>query len=753
LKTTYINVTDTFTESIKFAVIPLICFFLLIVINPLSSKEYFLRLNENGLSIRKSLLSGSEWLILSKNSATSLQFFPVISNGRYQQQFNNWLLVSIPDSDEQAVLAAIKEQSYSDILEPVGYFEVNSLGNDSLINNQWYLEKIKIADAWQQTMGSENIIIGIIDTGIDYNHPDLKHAMWINITEDINGNGELDADDINNIDDDGNGFIDDVMGWDFTDAPRFIDGGDYAVPDNDPMDDYPSGHGTQIAGIIAAEHNNVTGISGVSPGVRIMNLRAGTASGYLEEDDVARAVLYALDNGVRILNMSFGDVVLSRFLKDVITYAYSKGMIIVASAGNEATDRIHYPSGLSETISVGASNENDQIAGFSNYGNTIDLLAPGTNMLSTAPGNRYNSVQGTSFSAPVVSAVCGLILSNEPAFESEQVRNILKTSAFDILYEGWDLWSGAGRVMADRAVQTPHGGILRFDTPVEQSSTAEDTLWITGTAIHPDLASVRVDFGTGQNPDSWTTILDKHQHQVYRDTIGSVDLTTIDDTLLTVRLRISMINNHFDEARVLVHVDRSAPIISDINILPMYDDRQGANLISFNTDDICRARIYIRPQANDTFSEVVEAGYETNQHRIKIDQSQVSGSALFYIEVINMSGMTSVDSAGGAYYVFNNDANFEWNEYYPLSWELPAGYFFEKTTDFDADGKKEFILSHYNEHHAFGKVGVYEFETDHFELRLLTDFPAIPRDAGDVDGDGLSDLLLGYGILCNQTMI
>ena len=257
-----------------------------------------------------------------------------------------WYLVRIDESKQQQV-EILSQSTYIEHLQENNSFKIHiDLPNDSLYHDQWYHSQIQAVESWERYVANDEIILAIIDTGIDYQHPDLQGSLWINTQEDLNGNGEIDSGDINNLDDDGNGYVDDVIGWDFTDAPRFADGGDYSDPDNDPMDEYSGGHGTRIAGIIAAQTSNSRGIAALTPGARVMNLRAGTAGGFLEEDDVARAVLYAINNGARVINMSFGDVVVSRFLKDVIEYAYSEGVVIIASAGNSGTDVTHYPSGL-----------------------------------------------------------------------------------------------------------------------------------------------------------------------------------------------------------------------------------------------------------------------------------------------------------------------------------------------------------------------------------------------------------------------
>ena len=174
------------------------------------------------------------------------------------------------------------------------------------------------------TRGADSVLLAIIDTGIDYLHPDLHNKIKLNPGEtgtDLNGHDKKS----NGIDDDDNGFIDDYQGWDFTDRVGFpfdSSGGDYLIWDNNPMDEY--GHGTFIAGIAAAETNNFTGIAGTAPDIKILNLRAFDPGGYGEEDDVAAAILYAVQMGAKVINMSFGDNSFSFVLRDVINMLIQK---------------------------------------------------------------------------------------------------------------------------------------------------------------------------------------------------------------------------------------------------------------------------------------------------------------------------------------------------------------------------------------------------------------------------------------------
>ena len=701
--------------------------------------DYFIRLTPKGMQAKNALVSENR---LSKSiPGTSVRidkmiFKNPIQSSRHTNQFNNWLKLEISVQNEKNSLDSLMNEGVIDFYEPVHVFQISQLPNDSLLDKQWYLDKIKVFQAWEVTTGSPDIIVGVIDTGIDYRHPDLKGSLWTNEAE-ING--------IDGIDDDNNGFVDDSIGWDFTDAPRFKDGGDYINPDNDPMDEYGSGHGTQVAGIIAAQVNNGKGIAGIGPDLRVMNIRAGTASGYLEEDDVANALIYALDNGARIVNMSFGDVALSRFLKDIIYYVYRQGLIMIASAGNSGNDEIHYPSGLAETISVGASNEDDSIAGFSNYGSTIDCAAPGSNIISTAVGGNYNEVSGTSFSAPIVSAIAGLILSTHPEFDPEQVRNILKTSSDDILNPGWDNYSGAGRVSAVNAVNIPDGGVLRFIHPEPNTSTALNRLDIIVTAIHPDINNILLDYGAGQDPQNWIYINSVANRQILADTLGTVNLAGIQDSVITLRLMMSLKNGHSDEIHSNIKIDRTAPLIKNITITPLYDGSNVSELISFMTDDICRTRVYLSRNFTNSPVIIKELGYETKSHRLKLNESEFGGEYQFYIEAENQSKLTSIENNNNAYYHFNLKNNFDWEEFTEVPWSLPSGYILNKPVDLNHNGKKEVIISRYDENQAFGHIEIFEFENDHFEKKLETGFNAIPRDAGDVDNDGLSDMLLGYG--------
>ena len=266
---------------------------------------------------------------------------------------------------------------------------------------------INAIKAWEITKGSRAIKIAVIDTGVDYNHPDLKSNMWIN-TKEIPGNG---------IDDDGNGYIDDVYGYDFANS------------DSDPMDG--SGHGTHCSGTIGAIHNNQTGVSGVMADVSIMALKflSDDGSGTLEA--AIRAIDYATMMDVDIMSNSWGGGARSEALLEAIKRASDKGIIFTAAAGNSSTDndaKPSYPSSydLPNIVSVAAITAQNGLANFSSYGKTsVHIAAPGQNILSTVNDGKYDVYSGTSMATPHVSGVLGLLIAKEGRISHEALRERL----------------------------------------------------------------------------------------------------------------------------------------------------------------------------------------------------------------------------------------------------------------------------------------------------------------------------------------
>src|SRR6266566_349123 len=308
----------------------------------------------------------------------------------------------------------------------------------------WGIKKVGAPAAWDTTAGA-GVIVAVVDTGVDYNHPDIASNIWTN-TKEIAGNG---------IDDDSNGYVDDVRGWDFI-------GATYTNPTqgNDPIDHF--GHGTHVAGTIAAVGNNGIGVIGVAWQSKVMIVKGLDDSGTGLESTLANSIFYAANNGADVISNSWAGQGTSQTIADAVDYAYNLGAVVVAAAGNNADDaRNYFPANLPEVITVAATAPDDSIAAFSNFGSKIDVAAPGVDILSlraagTSLGspinNDYTRADGTSMAAPHVSGAAALLLSEHPEYSNEDVRQAVRTSATDLGTPGFDSSFGYGNLNASAAV-------------------------------------------------------------------------------------------------------------------------------------------------------------------------------------------------------------------------------------------------------------------------------------------------------------
>jgi uncharacterized repeat protein (TIGR01451 family) len=309
--------------------------------------------------------------------------------------------------------------------------------DDPLYPDQWALPIIRAPEAWSITTGSSSVIIAVIDSGVDLQHPDLQAKLWVNAGE-IPYNGK---------DDDGNGKIDDVNGWHYYQACG--KDGCESRENGLVMDD--SGHGTHMAGIAAAATNNgkgVAGIAGHSPimAVKVIDKTIGLAA----YSDVAAGIHYAVNNGASILNISLGGSAPSQTLCAAVSWAASRGAVVVAAAGNQ-DHTVYYPAACPGALAVGATDRSDSPAWFSNPGARVDLAAPGVDILSTwfASGlgvSTYAALSGTSEAAPHIAAAAALVWARWPALTADGVKAQLQGSVVDVGLPGRDDESGWGRL-------------------------------------------------------------------------------------------------------------------------------------------------------------------------------------------------------------------------------------------------------------------------------------------------------------------
>ncbi len=332
------------------------------------------------------------------------------------------LIVQIPDvltiagkrlTNPQAIADYFQNNPhpYIDYVEPNYLYSIDSTPNDPLYGNLWGMDKIQAPQAWDIDHDCSDVIVGVIDTGIDWKHPDLIDNIWQNLGEDADGDGrvleyiggtwQFDPGDINNVDNDGNGYADDFVGWDFVNN------------DNNPMDDHS--HGTHCAGTIGARGNNNIGVVGVCWNVKLMALKFLGASGGGFTSGAVAALNYATAKGVKITNNSWGGGGYNTSLYDAIQNAQNNNALFVAAAGNNARniDVIpFYPASYNNAniIAVASTDVNDNLSSFSNYGAiSVDLGAPGSNIYSTTPNNTYDSKNGTSMATPHVAGAAALV--------------------------------------------------------------------------------------------------------------------------------------------------------------------------------------------------------------------------------------------------------------------------------------------------------------------------------------------------------
>ncbi|MUT66693.1 S8 family peptidase [Paenibacillus sp. NEAU-GSW1] len=313
------------------------------------------------------------------------------------------------DMDADKMIHYFKNAWQTEYVEPHYLYMTNETKpNDALYSQyQWNLPSIKTELGWDTSKGNDQVIVAVLDTGVQTDHPDLKGKL-------IKGNNIVDSD---------------------------------AAPSDDV------GHGTHVAGIIGATVNNGEGVAGLSWYNKIMPVKVLDSSGAGSAYSVAQGIIWATDHGAKVINMSLGNYAQAEFLHDAIKYAYDHDVVLVAASGNDNTERPGYPAAYPEVFAVAATDAQKQKASFSNYGNYIDVAAPGDSIASTYPGGQYAALSGTSMASPHVAALAGLIRSVNPDLTNKEVMEIMRKSADDLGDKGKDNYFGYGLIDVDSALK------------------------------------------------------------------------------------------------------------------------------------------------------------------------------------------------------------------------------------------------------------------------------------------------------------
>ncbi|MBU1880873.1 S8 family serine peptidase, partial [bacterium] len=323
---------------------------------------------------------------------------------------------------------------------------VDGVPNDPFYPEQYMFPLMRAPSAWNLTEGQPSIVIAIVDNGTDWEHPDLYANIWENPGEIPN----------NNVDDDENGFIDDIRGWDFH------------HDDNDPMPLVSDYHGTHTAGLAGAMMNNSTGVVGMAPGCKIMPIQAGEESSIYTGIE---GILYASQNNADVISLSWGGAGSNPMEQDIVSSAIAQGAVIVAAAGNSGLNEAHYPAAYVGVIAVANSDNNDQLYSESNYGEWVSVCAPGVFCLSLVP-NGYGAATGTSMSTPLVAGVAGLVKSYHPTWDADRIRSQILFTADDIDAKNPSKAGllGSGRVNAFRAVSEQAPGLQLVSLEISETS-------------------------------------------------------------------------------------------------------------------------------------------------------------------------------------------------------------------------------------------------------------------------------------------
>jgi subtilisin family serine protease len=378
-----------------------------------------------------------------------------------------YLKYQFEDNADLKILAEeLEALDWVEYAEPNYYVYAFSMPEDPYLNRQDYIVNTNLKGLFEIPNNNE-VIVAVLDSGVDYTHKDLAPNMFVNNNE-IAENG---------IDDDGNGYVDDVNGYNFTGLYK-------GQANNDPQDIF--GHGTHIAGIIGAANSNELGIAGINHNVKILNVKFLDSSGRGTVYEGAQAIKYAVKMGARIINCSWGYFEYSSVLKEAIDEAISKGVIIVGAGGNLGYNIKEYPAAYENVMGVASIKQSLERSSFSSYGEHIDFSTFGQNIYSTLPDNTYSFKSGTSQSAAIISGIISKILGYNSEFNLPEVYSILKLSAVDINTNGYDRYTGYGYIDANKLYNVLTNEPLSIISSIDLKNNSESSFYIRNVLNFPN---------------------------------------------------------------------------------------------------------------------------------------------------------------------------------------------------------------------------------------------------------------------------
>jgi subtilisin family serine protease len=703
----------------------------------------------------------------SKNSVQSISIDPVGIER----------IIRIPLREGMSATDAVRSlsgMSAIEYAEPNYFYHIQrglQIPNDPLYYAQWWLQSVHAPQAWEITEGDSSIHIGFVDTGVDWLHPDLVNQFAVDTAEDINHNGLFDAwpsdsvgmdahghmvhGDIDGIDHNHNGYVNDVIGYDFVDQES-VNVGDWSGRDPIPQDE--NGHGTAMAGILAAQQNNNIGISGIAPKCKLVALRAFDANGTGEDDDIASAIVYAADNNVRILSLSFGDIIPSLLQRDAIRYAISKGVIIFGSSGNDGSTGPNYPSDFDEVVSVGGSAPQGLYI-YTTHGEELDVVAPGQNVYTTKLGGGYDSVSGTSASSPISAGIAALLLSKNPNLTPIELRSIIESTTKTV---GDRSHSANGQVDAFAALSYPGSATIKMVTPhTLDEFHVGDTIPIMGDAMSTlftgyslswlkDYQKDSLGFDQVGNPvrifyDSIVgAAFDTSNSQVLNGALGTLDTHGFDTGTYSITLSVGSNDNRSTQERCNIYMAKARPRFVLFSIDSIWVNTERGLLVQATTD--IPAQFVVRYSAPGASNSTIADDKIGSEHAILIKREQAQAVVPLTIDamLITPNGdTTKLDTVA----MIPNEAvaQFPQGGFIQKPYALPPGFALDSVLSIPRGD--QVIENPYTS----GLLTVFQFDSATMSFKAIDSVsdPSIPQAIGNPQSDGRPELLVQSADNCN----
>jgi subtilisin family serine protease len=625
--------------------------------------------------------------------------------------------------------------------------------NDPSYVEQWNLDVLNMRQAWNIEQGKPHVTVAVVDSGIATQHPELRSRIWENV-------GEIPR---NGIDDDGNGYVDDKNGWDFSDAPTLPGSGDWTVRDNDPEDE--TGHGTHVSGIIAAEANNGRGIAGIAPNCRLMPLRAGFKYGggaYLQNDDLAAAIVYAADNGAGVINMSWGDTVRAFIIEDAVEYAHHRGCVLVGAAGNSATIGSYYPAALKSVISVAGLGQEKQLYDGSNFGATINIAAPGEEILSTALNGEYGKRDGTSMAAAHVSGVAALVLSANPNATNIRIQEKLIATAKPLFITelvgagALDAYAAlaetstplVAKINAQRTLQhafggeQSHGGVQIIGAEIARE-VIFDRIEIIGSAGGAEFSEYWLEYGIGEVPELWYPLGVVKTEPKFRACLHKWDTSTLAEGRYTLRLSVKSENGDIKRVKAIVDVAHEVPLVIKHEAQPWLVGNRFNSVVMWETEALTTGKIQIL-EANGNINRTGHSDAENLLHFVNMSDLGVPpGTYVYRLAVKSSVGELHIDDNNGRLYQLEVDDTLIDISHLRQVASIDSGlHAIASPVDINRNGKLELFVVEM----GTGAAHVLEIADDGTDAQIFS-FPESlwPWAAADTDNDGLIE------VLCNAS--